>query len=141
MSEPVVRARGLNHVGILTGDLETVRHVLGDLLGLEVHGPEPEPELQMEVLWVMAGEVRLEFIRPTDPGSRAAEAIARGEGGVHHIALTVDDAAQALEALRAAGVPTRDQAPRLGVHGSSIGFLEPGAVAGALVEVVQERHP
>jgi methylmalonyl-CoA/ethylmalonyl-CoA epimerase len=140
VSEPVVAARGLNHVGILTGDLDRVRHVLGDLLGLEVHGPEPEPELGIEVLWVMAGEVRLEFIRPTDPESRAARAIAEGQGGVHHVAVTVDDAAQALRRLRAAGVATRDELPRLGVHGSRIGFLEPGSVGGALIEVVEERH-
>ena len=140
MAEPAVRARGLNHVGILTGDLEQVRHVLGDLLGLEVHGPEPEPELGLEVLWVMAGEVRLEFVRPTDAGSRAAQAIAAGQGGVHHIALTVDDAAAALESLRAAGVETRDEVPRRGVHGSRIGFLSPGSVAGTLVEVVEEAR-
>ncbi len=128
MAEPVVRARGLNHVGILTGDLDQVRHVLGDLLGLEV-------------LWVMAGGVRLEFVRPTAADSRAAQAIAAGQGGVHHIALTVDDAAAALERLRAAGVETRDEVPRRGVHGSRIGFLSPGSVAGTLVEVVEEGRP
>lgn len=133
-------ARGFNHVGILTDDLESVRRVLGDLMGLEVHGPESEPELGIEVLWVRAGEVRLEFIRPTDPDSRAARAIAAGQRGVHHVALTVDDAAAALQQLRAAGVGTRDSEPRPGVHGSRIGFLEPAAVAGALIEVVQETR-
>ena len=139
MSVPVVQARGLNHVGILTDDLDSVRHVLGDLMGLEVIGPEAEPELGLEVLWVLAGAVRLEFLRPTDPESRAAQAMAAGQRGVHHVAFTVDDAAQALDSLRAAGIAARDSQPRLGVHGSRIGFLDPNAVAGALVEVVQEK--
>jgi methylmalonyl-CoA/ethylmalonyl-CoA epimerase len=140
MSEPAVLTRGLNHVGILTDDLEAVRHVLGDVMGLPVVGPEAEPELGLEVLWVVAGEVRLEFVRPTDPASRAAQAIAAGQRGVHHLAFTVDDAAQALDRLRKAGVPARDSEPRLGVHGSRIGFLEPSAVAGTLIEVVQEKR-
>ena len=138
MSEPVVRALGLNHVGILTEDLESVRHVLGDLLGLDVSGPELEPELGLEVLWVKAGEIRLEFIRPTDPEGAAARAIAAGKGGVHHVAVTVKDAAEALRALRGAGVATRDEVPRRGVHGTRIGFLEPAAVGGALIEVVEQ---
>ena len=137
MSEPVVRALGLNHIGILSEDLESVRHVLGDLLGLEVCGPELEPELGLEVLWVNAGPVRLEFIKPTDPDGAAARAIAAGKGGVHHLALTVADAAAALNALRKAGVGTRDEVPRRGVHGTRIGFLEPESVGGALVEVVE----
>ena len=139
MRTPIVQVRGLNHVGILTDDLESVRHVLGDLMGLKVVGPEPEPELGLEVIWVLAGDVRLEFIRPTNPESRAAKAIAGGQRGVHHVAFTVDDAAQALDRLRAAGVAARDSEPRLGVHGSRVGFLEPSAVAGALVELVEER--
>lgn len=138
LSEPVVRARGLNHVGILTDDLGTIRHILGDLLGLEVRGPEAEPELGIEVLWVIAGGVRLEFLKPTDPASRAAQAIASGQRGVHHVAVTVDDAADALERMRDAGVVTRDEVPRRGVHGSRIGFLDPASVAGALVELVEE---
>lgn len=141
ISEPVVRAHGLNHVGILTRDLETIRHVFGDLFGLEVRGPDSDPELGLDVLWVIAGQIRLEFIRPTDPESRAARAIERGEGGVHHIALTVDDAARALWALRVAGIATRDEVPRRGLHGSRIGFVDPGSVAGTLVEVVEEHHP
>jgi methylmalonyl-CoA/ethylmalonyl-CoA epimerase len=84
--------------------------------------------------------VRLEFIRPTDSDSRAARAIAGGQRGLHHVAFTVDNAAEALARLREAGVATRDDTPRPGVHGSKIGFLEPDAVAGTLVEVVEERR-
>lgn len=133
-----MRVREFDHVGILTPDLDSVRHLFGDLLGLEVRGPEPEPELGAEVLWVFAGGVRLEFIRPTDPDSRVARALAAGQVGVHHVAFRVDDAAAALSELAAAGVPLRDASPRRGVHGTRIGFVDPAAGGGALVEVVSE---
>lgn len=131
-----MKARTLDHVGILTEDLESVRHLFGEVLGLEMQGPHLEPELGLEVLWVMTGGARLEFVRPTDPGSRAAKAIAAGQGGVHHVAFRVDDAAAALAELREAGVRVRDSEPRQGVHGTRIGFLDPAEGGGALVEVV-----
>jgi methylmalonyl-CoA epimerase len=132
-----VEVTGLDHVGILTRDFDTVRRVLGAMEGVEVVGPETESEIGLEVLWVHVGGVALEFIRALDPDGETARRLARQPAGVNHIALTVTDVAGSLEASRAAGVATSDDVPRRGVHGSRIGFLEAGAVAGTLVEFVE----
>jgi methylmalonyl-CoA/ethylmalonyl-CoA epimerase len=128
---------GFAHVGILVEDLAPVARLFGERLGVEVTGPTPEPELGLEVLWVRVGATTLEFISPTDPTSRAAQAIARGEGGVHHVALQVEGLEALLSELDAAGVPIRDRTPRQGAHGTRVSFLDPAASGGALVELIE----
>jgi methylmalonyl-CoA/ethylmalonyl-CoA epimerase len=132
-----VKVEGFNHVGILVEDFEPIRRVFGDLLGAKVGEPEPEPRLGVEMLWVHLDGVALEFIRPLDPDSGAAQAIRDGRVGVDHVAFTVDDVGAALVEARAAGIATQDEVPRVGAHGSSIGFLDAESVGKTRVEFVQ----
>jgi methylmalonyl-CoA epimerase len=129
--------RGLAHVGILVPDLEPARILFADRLGLEVTGPEDDEALGLRLLWVRAGATVLELVAPLRPDSRAAAALARGEAGVHHVALEVDDVAAWVGRLAADGVPVRDREPRRGAHGSRVAFLDPAAAGGALVELVE----
>ena len=132
--------RGFAHVGIIVPELGPAIELFRDRLGLEVRGPDDEPELGLQILWVTAGDTVLEFVAPTREDSRAAAAIARGEVGVHHVALNVEGLGELLDGLVAAGVPVRDVPPRQGAHGSRISFLDPAATGGALVELVEEGH-
>jgi methylmalonyl-CoA/ethylmalonyl-CoA epimerase len=129
-----------HHVGILVQDFADVERVLGQELGLDVGMAEPEPELGIEILWVDVGGVALELIRPLGPGTPAAAALAAGQGGVHHVALEVADLEGTLERLRAAGIAVRDEQPRVGAHGARIAFIDPAAVEGTLVELVQPMN-
>ena len=130
--------RGLAHVGVIVPELAPVAALFGDRLGLELQGPDEEPELGLAILWVRAGDTTLEFVAPTRPDSRAAKALERGEGGVHHVALAVDGLDGLLAELDGAGVPIRDRAPRRGAHGTRVSFLDPAAAAGARVELVED---
>lgn len=131
--------RGFAHVGIIVPELDTAAELFRDRLGAEVQGPEDEPELGLKILWVRVGGVLLEFVAPANEESRAAAAVARGETGVHHVAIEVEGLDSLLEELSAAGVPVRDTIPRLGSHGSRISFLDPAASGGALIELME--HP
>jgi methylmalonyl-CoA/ethylmalonyl-CoA epimerase len=130
-------ALGFHHVGIITDDLDAIRRVFGVVLGAEVDEPEREERIGAEVMWVRVGGVALEFIHPLEPHGRPAQILAERGRGVHHIALTVEDVDAALRTVRDAGVKTIDLHPREGARGARIGFVEPGDVAGTLVELVQ----
>jgi methylmalonyl-CoA/ethylmalonyl-CoA epimerase len=131
---------GFAHVGIIVPELETAAALFRDRLGIEVGDPQEEPELGLKILWVRVGGVLLEFVAPATPESRAAAAVARGEVGVHHVALEVDGLDELLGELSAAGVPVRDVTPRPGSHGSRISFLDPAATGGALIELMEHAH-
>jgi len=132
--------RGCAHIGILLPELETAAGLFRDRLGLEVRGPFEEPELGLRILWVSAGDTTLELVAPAREDSRAAAAIARGEAGVHHVALAVEGLDELLGALAAVGVPLRDATPRAGAHGTRVAFLDPAASGGALIELVEPAH-
>jgi methylmalonyl-CoA/ethylmalonyl-CoA epimerase len=134
---PAGQVTGFNHVGILTRDFDAVRSLFTATLGVEVEPPELDAKLGLEILWVRIGGVALEFIRAIHPDSDTGRRLAAAGEGVNHIALTVTDVSGALEDARAGGIPTLDSEPRRGVHDSLIGFLDPGAVGGTLVELVQ----
>jgi methylmalonyl-CoA/ethylmalonyl-CoA epimerase len=131
-------AREVDHIGVLTDDLEGVRR-LAELLGVAAGPAELVPALGVEILWLTLGATRLEVLRPTDPAGRAAQALAATGPGVHHVAFRVDDVDSALDVLRAAGVALRDEVPRVGAHATRIAFVEPGGAGGLLVELVE--HP
>lgn len=126
----------LDHVGIVVEDFAALGAVLGGILGLDVGPPEVEAETAMEVLWVSAGNVALQCIRPTRTDTGAA-AVLRSRGpGVHHLGLRVDDVDTALATLREHGIATRDRVSRAGARGARVGFVEPTAVAGMEIELV-----
>jgi methylmalonyl-CoA/ethylmalonyl-CoA epimerase len=93
----------------------------------------------MEILWVAVGEVQLQFIRPTRADTRAARVLRDRGPGTHHIGLEVTDIVAVLNDLRGHNVPTADEVPRPGGRGARVAFIEPGAVGGTEIELVEPK--
>ena len=76
------------------------------------------------------------------PGATPAsiEFLAKRGNAMHHIAILVSDINKALERIKDAGLRLIDQEPRIGALGHLVAFLHPKAMAGTLVELVQESH-
>jgi len=60
--------------------------------------------------------------------------------GIHHIALRVDDVAQAIAEMKAKGMRMIDEVPRNGAHGAKIAFIHPKSTPGVLVELCQRNQ-
>ena len=73
--------------------------------------------------------------RDDSPIARAIEK--RGEG-LHHVGYRVDNCAEALAAMVAAGATPIDKAPRPGSRGTTVAFVHPKGSFGTLIELVQE---
>jgi len=63
--------------------------------------------------------------------------VKRGEG-LHHVGYRVDNCAEALASMVAAGATPLDQAPRPGSRGTTVAFVHPKGSFGTLIELVQE---
>ena len=131
-------ARGLHHVAIAVPSLAAARATWIDALGLSETEVEHVPDQKVNVLVAYAGAQRIELVEPAVPDSPIAGFLAKRGGGLHHVALRVDDVARALERLRAAGLRLIDDAPRPGAHGTRVAFVHPSATGGVLVELVEE---
>lgn len=127
----------IDHLGIAVDDLQAAVRLFQDVLGLEFAGEETVAEQRVKTAFFPVGESSLELLEPTDPDSPIAKFLAKRGPGIHHIALGVEDVAQAIEELKAKGVRLIDETPRLGAHGAKIAFVHPKSTPGLLIELCQ----
>lgn len=131
--------RKIDHIGIAVQDLEKQTAFYRDVLGLEFEGFEELPERGLRVAVFKVGGVHIELLQPTTPDSTMAKFIEKSGEGIHHLAFTVDDAAQELGRLAGAGVQAIDARPRPGAGGAKVAFLHPKSTFRVLMELCE--HP
>ena len=130
----------IDHIGIAVEGLDAAMRPYVDGLGLKVAAVEELASERVKVAMLPVGETKVELLEPTSPDSNIAKFLEKRGPGVHHIAFAVPDAAVALAALKAAGVPLIDQVPRGGAGGTKVAFAHPKGFGGVLVEVVEGHH-
>ncbi len=129
--------RGLAHIGIAVKSIDEWLSYYSDTLGLTLLRTEVVEEQKVRVAFLQVGSTRIELLEPTDEDSPVAKFIEKRGGGVHHIAIEVDDIEEALERHRAAGRRLIDESPRMGAHGTRIAFVHPKATGGLLLELCE----
>jgi methylmalonyl-CoA/ethylmalonyl-CoA epimerase len=130
--------RGLHHVAIAVESIDEARSLWEGALGMRAAEPEVVADQRVRVLMLHAGEQRIELVEPAGADSPIARFLERG-GGIHHLAWSVDNVADAVERLEASGVRMIDREPRCGAHGTTIAFLHPKATGGVLMELVEDE--
>ena len=127
----------LNHVAIAVPDLEAASAIYRDTLGAGVTEPRALPEHGVTVVFIDAGNTRIELLEPLGEESPIAAFLAKNpSGGMHHVCYEVDDIASARNRLKEKGVRVLgDGEPRTGAHGKPVLFLHPKDFAGTLVEL------
>lgn len=128
----------INHLGIATKDIADALKFWSDALGLENVHTEVVEDQKVRVAMLPLGESRIELLEPTSDDSPISKFLdKRGGGGIHHIAVEVDDVEAALARLRSQGVKLIDETPRIGAEGCLVAFVHPSSANGVLLELVQ----
>ena len=127
----------IDHVGIAVESIDAWVHYYQDVLGLEYTGSEEVPEQKVRVAFLKIGESRFELLEPISSDSPIAGFIEKRGGGIHHIAVLVDDIKEALALHKAAGARLIDEEARIGAHNMKIAFIHPKASGGVLLELCQ----
>lgn len=128
---------GIDHIAVAVEDLDEATRTWRDVLGLREGSREVVEEQGVELQMMHAGAVRVELVCPLSADTPVGKYLAKNGPGLHHLALQVDDCAQAVQAVDAAGARMIDREPRGGAHGSRIAFVHPATAGGVLVELVQ----
>jgi methylmalonyl-CoA epimerase len=131
-----VRALEIHHVGLAVDNLDRALETYVGVLGGTLEHRETLEEQGVEAASVMVGADRLELLAATGDDTPVGRFVARRGPGMHHIAYSVDDVADALRDLAAAGLQLIDETPRNGLFGLEVAFVHPDAVHGVLTEVV-----
>jgi methylmalonyl-CoA/ethylmalonyl-CoA epimerase len=127
----------INHIAIVTPDLDGATPFWAEALGLTVAHREYVADQAVNVAMLPVGESAIELLQPTDDTSGVARFMEKRGPGIHHICLEVEDLDAALDRLKAAAVPLINEEPTIGAGGRRMAFIHPKGTGGVLVELYE----
>ncbi|MFT3745976.1 MAG: methylmalonyl-CoA epimerase [Pyrinomonadaceae bacterium] len=127
----------INHLGIATKGIDAALKFWSDALGLENVHTEIVEDQKVRVAMLPIGESRIELLEPTSEDSPISKFLEKRGGGIHHVAVEVDDIEASLAKLRCEGMRLIDESPRIGAEGCLVAFVHPASTNGVLLELVQ----
>ena len=127
----------INHLGIATKGIDEALTFWRDAIGLENVHTEVVEDQKVRVAMLPIGESRIELLEPTSDDSPISKFLEKRGGGLHHIAVEVDDINAALARLKEKGMRLIDESPRIGAEGCLVAFVHPSSANGVLLELVQ----
>jgi len=130
----------IDHLGIATKGIDDALKFWSDALGLENVHTEVVEDQKVRVAMLPIGESRIELLEPTSDDSPISKFLEKRGGGIHHIAVEVDDIRASLAKLKAQGMRLIDEDPRIGAENCLVAFVHPASANGVLLELVQARR-
>jgi methylmalonyl-CoA/ethylmalonyl-CoA epimerase len=132
---------GFSHVSIVVPDIEAAARMLAERFGLSVGARMVNEQQGVRLAYIELAGGRIELMQPSRPDSPIAKFLERNpKGGIHHLALGVDDMDRTAHVLHASGVRLLgDGKPQHNVAGERIAFIHPADFLGALVELEQHE--
>jgi len=127
----------INHLGIATKGIDEALKFWEDALGLENVHTEIVEDQKVRVAMLPIGDTRIELLEPTSEDSPITKFLEKRGGGIHHIAVEVEDINAALLKLKQQGARLIDENPRVGAEGCLVAFVHPSSANGVLLELVQ----
>jgi len=128
----------IDHIAIAVKDLDAAIAYYQNAFGATVDHREVVESDGVEEALLKVAESYIQLLTPTRPDSPVAKAIEKRGEGLHHIGYRVNNCAEALAAMIAAGATPIDKAPRPGSRGTTVAFMHPKGSFGTLIELVQE---
>ena len=129
----------VNHIAIAVRNIEDAEKLYETALGLKVTHREvvEEQGVRASMLETDAGDTAIELLEPIGHNSPIYKFLEKRGEGIHHICFKVDDIESALERLKKQGIKLINEAPRPGVDGTKVAFLQPKALNGVLIELAE----
>ena len=129
----------INHLGIATPSIEQALKFWEGTLGLKNTHSEVVEDQKVRVAMLNVGESRIELLEPTADDSPISKFLAKRGGGIHHVAVEVEDIEAAIARMKREGTRLIDEHPRIGAEGCLVAFVHPSSSNGVLLELVQTR--
>ena len=128
----------IDHVAIAVADLEAAIAYYEETFGCSVDHREVIEKDGVEEALLKVADSYVQLLTPIRDDSPVAKYLASKGEGIHHIGYRVDNCAEALERVKAAGHRVIDETPRPGSRGTTVAFVHPKGAFGTLIELVQE---
>ncbi len=127
----------IDHIGVAVEDIEASLTLYRDAFKMSVSHREIVEDQGVEAVLLDVGENHVELLAPLAEDTPVGKFLAKRGAGLHHVAYQVSDIEATMAALREDGQPLIDKAPRVGIRGALVAFLEPKGTGRVLTELVQ----
>ena len=129
----------IEHLGIAVENLEESIKYYEGVLGLKCYSIEEVVDQKVKTAFFLVGTTKIELLESTSPDGPIGKFIEKKGPGIHHIALAVPNATEALKTAEERGVRLIDKVSRKGAEGLDIGFLHPKSTLGVLTELCSKQ--
>ena len=129
----------INHLGIATNGIDEALKFWQGALGLENVHTETVKDQKVRVAMLPIGDTKIELLEATSEDSPIAKFLEKRGGGIHHIAVEVENIEESLVKLKKEGARLIDEKPRVGAEGCLIAFVHPSSSNGVLLELIQKQ--
>jgi methylmalonyl-CoA/ethylmalonyl-CoA epimerase len=127
----------IDHVGVAVEEIDAALALWRDGFQLDVAHREIVQEQGVEAVLLNVGENHIELLAPLGEDTPVGKFLAKRGPGMHHLAYQVSDIETTLRELSDTGFALIDKAPRVGIGGALVAFLEPKGTGRVLIELVQ----
>ena len=128
----------IDHIAIAVNDLDAGIEFYRSAFGATVEHRESVERDGVDEALLKVADSYIQLITGSRDDSPVAKYLAKNGEGLHHVGYRVDDCAEALAAMVAAGARPIDTEPRPGSRGTTIAFIHPKGALGTLIELVEE---
>ena len=131
----------IDHVAVATNEMNELKHVLVDILGMDFSSKEHVSEELVDVVKIFSNnqETAIELLESTSSKSIIDKYINNRGPGIHHIALTVDSIENAIIFLKNSNISLVYENPKIGSDNKLITFIHPKSTPGLLIELCQKK--
>ncbi len=129
----------IDHIGIAVKSIDEAKNFY-KALGLELRDIEIVKEQGVKVGFLKIGESNIELLEPLNENSPVFKFLEKRGGGIHHIAIEVEDIESLLNTLKQKGFRLIDEVPKKGAHNKLIAFVHPKSTGGVLLELCQSKN-
>ncbi|WP_379969504.1 VOC family protein [Ectobacillus sp. sgz5001026] len=132
-------SKKVNHIAVIVDDIEKALLPYEKLLGLIPTKIEYVASYNVHIAFLPIGDTQIELVQPLGEEGELVDFLRETGGGLHHIALEVDDIQETITNMQKGGIPMKDTIPRPGAHGSTVAFAKNDGFNGVTIEFVQPK--
>tara|TARA_Y100000588_G_scaffold384351_1_gene475459 strand:- start:456 stop:878 length:423 start_codon:yes stop_codon:yes gene_type:complete len=131
----------VDHVAVATEEINKLKHVLVDILGMSSSSKEYVINELVDVVKIFSksNQTAIELLESSSPASAVATYVDKKGPGIHHIALTVDSIENAIIYLKNNNIDLVYEKPKIGSDNKLITFIHPKSTPGLLIELCQKK--
>lgn len=133
-----MKIKRIEHIAIALKNMDTVKDVLSNKLGIEMEYEEHLPAHKTTLAMFPVGETYLELLQSEGPDSVTNKWIAERGEGLFHICLEVDDIDASIAELKGKGIGFQTEKPLIGHGNCRIIFMDPATTGGLVIELAEQ---